>query len=154
MEMPAAPVDGNRFFFNLRVPLLGFREGTTCVGNWGPPPVQLQLGEYGSQSPRASFHDQLRFLSGSKYLRVVSSDSDFLVSLNAAYCSGPHTHGLDVLVSSLSGPVRVVRFFMKRLQYVIMPRKLRTPVTVVGAGAVWMSRTLAGSGATPSAANR
>ena len=114
--MPAAPMDSDRFLFNLRVSLFCFCEGATREGYRGPSSVLLLLGEHCSQTGGTVSTASSDSFRGSKYIRVVSSDNAFLVSWNAVSCSGPHTHGLDVLVSSLSGPVNVVKFFIKRLQ--------------------------------------
>ena len=72
-----------------------------------------------------------------------------LISLKECSCFVNHWNGTSFFVSSLNGADTSLKLGMNLAQYVAIPRKLRTPLDVVGAGAFLMAVTFLGSGVMP-----
>lgn len=89
----------------------------------------------------------------SKYTITFALVSSFLICWKDYSCWWDQWNCLPFFVISLRAADTSLKFGINFAQYVAMPRKLRIPLTVVGAGALLIASTFLGSGAIPLSEN-
>ena len=88
-------------------------------------------------------------LLGSKYAMTLALVRSSLICCKDCSCCSDQWNCLSFFVNSLNGADTSLNLGMNFAQYVAMPRKLRTPLAMVGAGAFLIASIFGGSDAIP-----